>query len=295
MLQRGVVVFLAISFNACLSQALRSEPPAEEIYSLDLWRISTALFVLGSTAALNAVGAFAWVGIVFANVPKSQFPSFVAKNGAGFRALTYTHFVAFGTALGGTLVRVLAEHPFWTTGGGAGTGDMGGWSSQLIGIAAVVGLAIFLYGVVALIHMFSVTICDSNGFEDCMWPGLGESTDATLQRYHAKVEREYKEQQQDRLMEKSSDASGSGGGSQSPELQATLRPMDAHQVATWLQSHPRLAALSEAATREGIDGAVLLEMVGMSPADASTYCSNLFPNCPRGLGMVLWRMINDGQ
>ena len=48
MLQRGVVVFLAISFNACLSQALRYEPPADELYSVGLWRVSTALFVMGS-------------------------------------------------------------------------------------------------------------------------------------------------------------------------------------------------------------------------------------------------------
>ena len=75
MLQRGVVVFLAISFNACLSQALRYEPTAEEIYSLDLWRASTVLFTLGAMSALNSVGAFAWVGIAFANVPKAQFPS----------------------------------------------------------------------------------------------------------------------------------------------------------------------------------------------------------------------------
>eukprot|EP00563_Minutocellus_polymorphus_P006560 CAMPEP_0181035420 /NCGR_PEP_ID=MMETSP1070-20121207/8312_1 /TAXON_ID=265543 /ORGANISM="Minutocellus polymorphus, Strain NH13" /LENGTH=416 /DNA_ID=CAMNT_0023112975 /DNA_START=64 /DNA_END=1311 /DNA_ORIENTATION=+ len=303
MLQRGVVVFLAISFNACLSQALRYEPPADELHSLGLWRVSTALFVLGAMAALGSVGYFAWVGIVFANVPKAQFPSFVAQNGPAFSAATYTHFLAFVAALLGTAARVWAEHPFWV--------PAAPWSSRLVGIAAMVGLVVFVYGAVALVNLFSATICNDNGFDGHMWPGLAESTNATLQRHQARVENEREEQQQhqekEQEQEREDKVNPSKGGSASPSLTASapaivvndtlearqsqllaLERMGSAEVVAWLRTDERLAVLGHVARKECIDGSVLLEMVHMTAAEASTYYVTLFPSCPRGLGILLW-------
>ena len=308
MLQRGVVVFLAISFNACLSQALRYEPPADELHSLELWRVSTALFVLGSMAALNSVGVFAWIGIVFANVPKAQFPSFVAQNGQALKSVTFTHFLAFVTALLGTAARVWAEHPFWVTGAS--------WSSRLIGIAAVVGMGVFLYGVVALVCLFSATLCNDNGFDGHMWPGLAESTNATLQRHQARAEEDWEKQQQQNVskdMEKLNKG-GSAISSSLPSQSSTsahdimidnqearqgkpfvlkLGGMGATEVAVWLQTIEQLAVLSDVARKECIEGSALLEMVGMTAAEATPYYVSLFPSCPRGLGITLWKTLRD--
>ena len=322
MLQRGVVVFLAISFNACLSQALRYEPPADELHSLGLWRASTALFVLGSMAALNSVGFFAWIGIVFANVPKAQFPSFVAQNGQALAAATFTHFLAFVTALLGTAARVWAEHPFWAT--------EAPWSSRLIGIAAVVGMGVFLYGVVSLICLFSATVCNDNGFDGHMWPGLAESTNSTLQRYQARVKEDWEkkqhqqnqqnqqQQQQQQQQNTSKDLEKLGGSAissssslPSPSTSAfdimidnqearqetpfvlKLGGMGATEVAAWLQTNEQLAVLSVVARKECIEGSALLEMVGMTAAEASPYYASLFPSCPRGLGIILWKTLRD--
>ena len=314
MLQRGVVVFLAISFNACLSQALRYEPPVDELHSLGLWRVSTALFVLGSMAALNSVGVFAWIGIVFANVPKAQFPSFVAQNGQALRAVTFTHFLAFVTALLGTAARVWAEHPFWVT--------EAPWSSRLIGVAAVVGMGVFLYGVVALVSLFSATVCNDNGFDGHMWPGLAESTNATLQRYQARVEEDWEKQQQQQQQQQniSKDVEklnkgGSAISSSLPSQSSTsahdiamidnqearqgkpfvlnLGGMGATEVAAWLQTNEQLAVLSDVARKECIEGSALLEMVGMTAAEVSPYYASLFPSCPRGLGITLWKTLRD--
>ena len=303
MLQRGVVVFLAISFNACLSQALRYEPSADELYSVGLWRISTALFVMGSMAALCSVGYFAWVGIVFASVPKVQFPSFVAQNGPAFSAATYTHFIAFVTALLGTETRVWAEHPFWVAGAP--------WSSRLIGFAGLAGLIIFLYGALTLINVFSATICNDNGFDGHIWPGLAESTNVTLQRHQALVEKEQEKQTQQQLqqqqeIEKAQDEHRNGdkvnssqrssvSSSPQADLLALINGMRADEVAAWLQTDKRLAVLGDVARKECIEGSALLEMVHMTAAEASAYYVTLFPSCPRGLGIVLWRMIRSSS
>ena len=300
LLQRGVVVFLAISFNACLSQALRYEPPADELYSIGLWRVSTALFVMGSMAALCAVGYFAWVGIVFASVPKVQFPSFVAQNGPAFSAATYTHFLAFVSALLGTVTRVWAEHPFWVA--------AAPWSSRLIGFAGLAGLVIFLYGSLTLINVFSATICNDNGFDGHIWPGLAESTNVTLQRHQALVEKEQEKQtqQQQQVIEKAQDehrnsdevnSSQRSSVTSSPQadLLALINGMRADEVAAWLQTDKRLAVLGDVARKECIEGSALLEMVHMTAAEASAYYVTLFPSCPRGLGVVLWRMIRSSS
>lgn len=264
MLQRGVVVFLALSFNACLSQALRSEPDPEKIDSLLLWRISSSFFTLGSLSALCAVGVFAWIGITFAHVSKKQFPSFVSQNGGSFQALLFVHFIAFVTAMLGTFVRILAQHPFW------GRRQDPEWSSQMIGISAVVSLAIFLYGVVALMNLFSVTICDQNGFEDQPWPGLTMGTNKSLQRHHQKMASRIDSPDEDWLLH-----------------------ADPSDVSEWL--NPLSPQLADTAEKEYIDGSALLEMKNMTATEASVYFSSLFPSCPRGLYHTLWKEVKRAR
>ena len=257
----------------------------------------------GVDAALCSVGYFAWVGIVFASVPKVQFPSFVAQNGPAFSAATYTHFIAFVTALLGTETRVWAEHPFWVAGAP--------WSSRLIGFAGLAGLIIFLYGALTLINVFSATICNDNGFDGHIWPGLAESTNVTLQRHQALVEKEQEKQtqqqvQQQQELEKAQDEHRIGDkvncsqrisvvSSPQADLLALINGMRADEVAAWLQTDKRLAVLGDVARKECIEGSALLEMVHMTAAEASAYYVTLFPSCPRGLGIVLWRMIRSSS
>ena len=298
LLQRGVVVFMALCFNTCISQATREEPTTVE--SVLLWRVSASVFTIGSMASLISVGVFAWVGIAFSNVPRAKFPSFVSQNAQAFLVITQIHFLAFLSAVLGTVFRVLANYPFWSVGSNNNNNN-NDVSFKFVGYSAILGLIIFQYGAFNLISTCSSTVCDQNGFHDQIWPGLTKDTNNTLQR-HLQEQKSQQQKQQQRKQKKKKEIQQQQHGDEHANLTRPASPMNSrlhgmtpNDVVNWLEGDKRLhdnAILKETVLKESIDGDTLIELANMnSSVDVAIFFSQIFLNCPKGLAMVLWKKL----